>query len=218
MAATTQELINTLAANVTPVRRLRPPMLRYAVWLAFAVLIVAMLGVSHGVRPGLAQRLEDPLFVLRVAAALTTGILAAAAAFLISVPDRSRRWSLLPLPAAVVWAATIGYGCLTDWISLTPGGIRPGGTLSCLATLVLTGTPLSLAMYVMTRRASPLRPVPVTLLGALAVAAVTATALSLFHALDATVLILAWNLGVAVLFMALAGMLGTRFGPSDPAG
>jgi hypothetical protein len=45
--------------------------------------------------------------------------------------------------------------------------------------LVLTSLPLSLALLVMLRHAAPLRPAVATLTGSLAVAAITATALSL---------------------------------------
>ncbi len=38
-------------------------------------------------------------------------------------------------------------------------------------------------------------------MGSLAVAAITATALSLFHVIDATAMILMWNVGTAALFM-----------------
>jgi hypothetical protein len=48
------------------------------------------------------------------------------------------------------------------------------------------------------------------LTGSLAIAAITATALSLFHPLDATVMILLWNLGTAVIFIGLAGAFRRR--------
>jgi hypothetical protein len=48
----------------------------------------------------------------------------------------------------------------------------------------------------------------VTLVGSLAVAAITASARSLIHDLDATVMILVWNLGVAALIAALGSMFG----------
>jgi hypothetical protein len=211
--ATTEELIDFLAANARPVRRPRLPLLRCAFWLALATVVLAMLGISHGIRPDLAERLQEPLFALRVAAALVTGILAAISAFLISLPDRSEGWALLPLPGVAVWFSTIGYGCLTDWVSLGPGGVHLGEAVSCFATLVLTSTPLSLAMFVMMRQVGPWRPTPVTLSGALAVAALTATALSLFHQLDATVLVLLWNLGTAALFMAFGGILCRKVSP-----
>jgi hypothetical protein len=76
--------------------------------------------------------------------------------------------------------------------------------------LVLTSLPLSLAMLVMVRYAAPLRPIGVTLAGSLAVAATTAVGLSLLHDLDATVMILVWNLGTAVMFVTLASAFGRR--------
>jgi hypothetical protein len=65
-------------------------------------------------------------------------------------------------------------------------------------------------MLVMLRYAALLRPVAVSIVGGLAIAAMTSFALSLFHDLDATVMILVWNLGVA----ALIGGIGSLFGRS----
>lgn len=206
----TPDLIDSLAGNLRPVRRLRPPLVRAACWLLLAAAIVALVAVSRGVRPDLAERLQHPDFVVRVAGALLTGVLAAAAAFLSSLPDRSRLWALLPAPAAGVWVSTIGYQCLTNWVSIGPDGISLGETARCFATLVLTSVPLSIAMLGMLRYAALLRPISVCLTGALAVAAITATALALLHPIDATALILMWNLGMAVLFVTLAGAFGRR--------
>ena len=210
----TDKLIDSLAANPQPVRRLRPPLLRAGLWLGLALIVVAMLGVSQGVRPDLAHRFQDPAFALRLGATFMTAFLAAIAAFLISLPDRSPGWSLLPVPAAIVWLSTIGYGCLTNWMGLPADGVRLHEVFSCLATLVLIGTPLSFALCIMLRRARPLRPTPATLCGALAVAAITATALSLFHTLDATVLVLIWNVGTAALFLGLGALFGWRVRPA----
>jgi len=207
---TTPDLIGALAANLAPVRRLRPPVTRALSWLLLAALLLAVLAVSQGIRPDLAQRLHGPSFILGVAGASLTGILAAVAAFMLSLPDRSRFYLLLPAPALVLWLSTIGYQCLTNWVSLEPNGIRLGETARCFATLVLTSLPLSLAMVVMLRYAAPLRPMSVTLTGSLAVAAITATALSLFHDLDATVMILMWTLGTAALFVGIGGALGGK--------
>jgi len=190
---------------MTPVRRLRPPLVRAGCWLMLATIILGLLAVSQGIRPDLLQRLPQSGFAIGISASLLTGIGAAIAAFMVSLPDRSHLWLLLPAPALFVWLSAIGYQCLTRWISFEPSGVELGETARCFATLVLTGLPLSLAMLVMLRYAAPLRPTATVLTGSLAVAAITATALSLFHQLDATVMILIWNLGTAVMFIGLSG-------------
>jgi hypothetical protein len=206
----TPDLIDALVECATPVRRLRPPLVRGALWLALAAFILALLAIGHGVRTDLAERLHQPVFAVSIAAALATGVLAAAAAFMVSLPDRSQWWLALPAPALAVWVGTIGYGCMTDWVVIGPDGVRLGETLRCFATLVLTSVPLAMALAVMLRYAALLRPGAVTLAGALAVAAITSSALSLFHDLDATMMILIWNLGTAALITGLGSLFGRR--------
>lgn len=206
----TSDLIESLVADARPVRRLRPPLVRALGWLLLASLTLALVAVAHGVRPDLAAKMQQPVFVVGVVASLVTGVLAAIAAFVASVPGRARCWLLLPAPAFAVWVSTIGYGCLTNWVSVQPGGISPGETARCFATLALVGAPLSFAMLVKLRHAALLAPRAVAITASLAVAGITAAALSLFHPLDATAMILVWNLGIAVLLMAVGGIYGRR--------
>jgi hypothetical protein len=206
----TSDLIDVLVADATPVRRLRAPVARAACWLLFAGAVMLFVGIAHGPRADLTVKLHQPPFVVGVVAAMTTGILAAAGAFLASVPGESRRWLLLPAPSALVWVATIGYGCLTNWVTIGPEGMSVGETAKCFATLVLVGMPLSLLMLIMLRHVARLSPGPVIMAGSLAVAAMTAVALSILHALDATAMILMWNLGVAALYLAVSGRYGQR--------
>ena len=204
----TPDLIDALVQDATPVRRLRPPIVRAGLWLAFAAIVLGLFAIAHGVRPDFSDRLGQPLFLLGMLGALATSILAAVASFRLSLPDSSRWWTALPLPALALWVATIGYGCLTDWVSMDPDGVHMGETIRCFATLLMTSVPLSIAMLVMLRYAALLRPLEVSVMGGLAIAAVTAFALSLFHDLDATVMILVWNLGVAALIATLGSLFG----------
>lgn len=206
----TSDLLETLVADGRPVRRLRPPVLRAALWLLLPALIFGLLALGHGVRPDLAQRLEQPDFSVGMAASLLTGVLAAVASFMLNLPDRSRGWALLPVPTLVLWVVILGHGCLVNWVSLGPDGVQVGETARCFTTVLMTSLPLSLAMLVMLRHGSLLSASTVTMTGSLAVAAMSATAMSIFHSLDATVMILVWNLGVVVLIVALGGLLGRR--------
>src|SRR5260370_281204 len=147
----TSDLIDVLVADATPVRRLRPPAARAACWLLFAATVLVVVGIAEGVRADVAVKLHQPVFAVGVAAAMATGILAATAAFLASVPGRSRHWLLLPAPASLTWVATIGYGCLTNWVTIGPEGMSIAETARCFATLVLVGMPLSLVMLIMLR-------------------------------------------------------------------
>ena len=206
----TPELIASLAADARPVRVVRSPLARTGVWLALAAGILLLLVVEHGLRPDLVQQLRKPAFLLGVIASAATGAFAAAGCLLGSLPDRSRRWLLLPLPTLLVWVSTIGYGCLTDWVSVEAGTLRMGEAVRCFATVLAVSVPLSVAMFAMLRHAARLRPKLVTMTAGLAVAAMAATALSLLHQIDATVMILAWNLGTAALLVILEGALGRR--------
>lgn len=207
---TTPDLIASLSANATPVRRLRPPLVRASCWLSLALLILVLLGVSHGLRPDFAKQVGDRAYVVGLVASVLTGVLATVAAFMLSLPDRSRLYTLLPVPSLLVWMLTISVGCLTDWVAVGPEGMKMGEAVSCFATLVLTGLPLSLALLVMLRYTARLRPVTVIWMGSLAVGALTASALTLFHDIDATVMILMWNLGAAGLIVALGRTFGHR--------
>jgi len=206
----TSDLIDALVADARPVRRLAPPLARAAAWLLVAALVFALLALGHGVRADLGARLVEPSFALGLAAALATGILAATAAFMLNLPDRSRGWLLLPLPTLALWIAGIGQACLTNWVAIGPAGMQLGETARCFSTLLLTSLPLSIALFAMLRRGSVLRARALALMASIAVAAMTATAMSLFHRLDASALVLIWNLGVAGVIVALGSWLGPR--------
>jgi hypothetical protein len=206
----TPDLIDALVKSATPVRRLRPPGVRAALWLLMAATVLLLLAIAHGVRQDLPAKLHQEAFVAGMMFALATAILAAIAAFKLSLADTSRWWMLLPAPALVLWVSTIGYGCLTDWVSIGPDGVRMGEAVRCFATLLLSSVPLSLMMLMMLRHAAALRPTAVSVAGGLAVAAITSFALSLIHELDATIMILVWNLGTAAIIAGLAGAFGHR--------
>jgi len=204
----TPDLIEALVTSATPVRRLRPPLVRALFWLSMAAAVVTLLATAHGMRSDLAVKLHQSTFIASMIFALATAVLAAIAAFRLSLVDSPRVWILLPLPALALWVSTIGYGCLTDWVSIDVDGLRMAEAVKCFATLLLTSVPLSLAMLVMLRHAAMLRPFEVCAAGGLAVAATTSFALSLIHDLDATVMILIWNLGTASVIAGVASVSG----------
>jgi hypothetical protein len=203
-------LIDALVADAQPIRRAAPPLRRALVWLALAASVIGLLAVLHGLRPDLPARLRQPAFCLSLGATLATGASAAVAAMLVSLPDRSRAWLLLPLPAALIWVGGIGYGCLCHWVPFDPGGVAGAELRRCAATVLASSVPLSALMLWLLRHAARLGGGPALLAGSLAVAALTAAALSLLHEFDASLMILAWNLGAALLVFTLDAAIGRR--------
>ena len=209
---TTPDLIDQLAAEAGPVKPLRPPLVRAVCWLTIGIGVLVLVALVEGFRTDLAARLHQMQFDANLAGAVLTGVLAAVACFMLSQPDRSRAWAVLPLPALILWLSTLGYQCLTDWVAFGPNGFSLGGSADCFVVVALTSLPIFAALLVMLRHAAPLRPTGAMITGSLAVAAITATAHSLIHIHDedATVMILMWNLGLAVVFVGIGYAFGGK--------
>lgn len=215
MTTETDRLIEELTRQAVPVRRLSPPLLRAGLWLLGAVVIIAGLASFHGMNEEhgfhhMWMKLAETKVVLQVSASLVTGITAIVAAFMISLPDRSPNWALLPVPALAFWALSIGYGCLTDWVERGPDGFELGTSFGCFLTILGTSVPLGLFLGRVLRYAASIRPLETMTLGALGIAALSATGLSFYHELDATIMILIWHGGSTLLVIMATRMIGWR--------
>jgi hypothetical protein len=204
----TEDLIGRLAQDLKPVRRLAPPWRRAAVWLAFALLVIGAAVAIEGPRHDLMQRIALPFEVMQWSASVATGVLAAFAAFMVALPDRSPHWVLLPLPTLLLWAGSLGWGCLADIARLGPAALTLGTSWGCLGFIAGLGLPLTATILWALRHAGPVRPVPVTLLGGLAAAALCSAGLSLFHHLDAALMVLIWHGGATALVVLLGWGVG----------
>jgi hypothetical protein len=181
MARSTEQLILDLARDVPPVRRLRPPLHRALGWLA---IVAALGGAAIALFANMRifdARIAHPALVIEMTGALITGCLAVVAAFHLSLPDRSRLWALLPAPSLAVWLAGGGLGCYRQWQADPQTSWMVGESTGCLIFIVAVGLPLAAALLWSLRRARPLAPVPVAVLGGLGTAALSAFLLQFFH-------------------------------------
>lgn len=208
---TTDDLIAKLSNEARPVRRLHPPLLRAAGWIGLAGVILGLLAIEHGLRSDLANQFANVRFCACLAASLATGMLAAIASLIASLPDRSRLWLLLPLPPLAIWLSDIAYGCLTGWVAFDASRMAPGETLRCFATLLLVSLPLSAALLLMLRHTARLQPVMVTLTAGLGAGAIAASAMSLLHRLDdASLMVVLWSVGVAFVISGVNAIIGRQ--------
>jgi len=205
--ADTDSLINALAGGVAPVRRLRPPMVRALAWIVLGIAVIVALTLWRGWRADIDLQVRDPAFWVQVLGAALTGMCATLAVFEISLPDRSRLWAALPVPALALWATGFAYGCLGHWIAIPAGAPIVLESTRCLTTIILATIPLGLALWLMLRRTRTLRPADSAWLGALAVAGFADTAHLLLHVVQASLLVLAINV-IPVTLIVVAGGLG----------
>lgn len=200
----TDELIRSLAQSARPSGRLRPPFWRSLLWLGAAAAFLALFAANHGLRPDLAQKMDEPLFFMQVAATALTAVMAAVAAFHLSLPDRSDWWMAAPLPPLLLWSATVSYGCLAHWSVLGPDRLTPHLTDECLPLVTSFSIPLLAAMMILLRHAATIRPGATLAMGTLAVAAAVAGTMTLLHDFDTSILALAWNFAMTGGLVLLA--------------
>jgi hypothetical protein len=180
-----ERLIHALTANLEPVRRLPSPGIRALGWLAVVAATATLLAVFADLA-AIGHRLAAvPDMWLAVVGSGATAILAAIAAFQLSAPDASRAWAALPLPAALLWIAASGFGCLRTWFVPGTHAADLSEARDCLLFIVGLSLPLSALFIVMLRRGCPLQPGLTALIAGLATAAAAATLLNFFHPFDA---------------------------------
>lgn len=192
----TARLIEFLAAEARPVRRLRRPGLRATMWLG---VVGALIGLSIWRFSDLdvfAERAQNARLDWEMAGMLLTGILAVIAAFQLSLPDRSALWAVLPLPPFMLWLTTTGYSCYQHWFT---DGWAPGSSWDCLKFILGVSVPLCASLLHLLQRAAPLAPVRVAAMGGLGVASVAAFTLQFFHPFDVTFM----DLGTQVVTVGL---------------
>jgi hypothetical protein len=208
MSGPTDRLIERLVADARPVRRLAPPTLRALLWLAafalvaaVAVMLAADVGATLRRTAALTQRLS-------VLGELGVGVSAVIAACHVALPDRSPRWALAPIPFLLLWLVSSGLGCLALLPTLGVAGPDPGESRNCFVFMVAVSAPVGGALFLMLRRARPLREKLTAVLAALGVAAFAALLLRFFHPFEVTALDLGFHLAAALVVVGLGALAG----------
>jgi hypothetical protein len=206
----TDELIKRLVADLRPVRPLRPPWARAVLWMGIALPYVAAVVWNKLMMVDAAQAGADARFIVEQAATLATALTAAIAAFRSVIPGFDRRILLLPVAPLGLWLASVGHGCVQDWLRLGADGLTIRPDWDCLPMAAVIGIVPAATIVAMLRRGAPLHPRVTLTLAALAVASVANFGLQFAHARDASIMVLTWHLGAAAVLSALGGWLGVR--------
>jgi hypothetical protein len=218
MADSNDRLISALAANLRPVRRLPPPALRTVFWLILVTAIAAALSTFADIAAMWHRMTATPDMWLAGLGSIATTATAAFAAFEVSLPDRSRAWALLPLPAAALWVGASGLGCMRAYVLPGTHIAAIGEARDCLLFIIGLSVPLSAVLIVMLRRAYSLAPPLTAAMAGLASAAAAATLLNFFHPFDSAATDLAVHAIAVAIVVAAAWAFGARILQYSPAG
>jgi hypothetical protein len=203
-------LVRDLADDLAPVTPLAAPGTRALIWFA-AVVALAIAGAAMSDLPALGRRLAaEPDMWLAVLGSSLTAMLAAFASFQLSLPDRSHRWALLPLPALLLWLGASGIGCLRSVLIPGTHAAVLGEERDCLLIIIGLSLPLSALLVMMLRKGYSQHPGLTALIAGLAAAAAAATLLNFFHPFDATASDLAVHAAAVALVIAATRLIGNR--------
>ena len=205
----TEDLIQRLALDATPVRPLRPVAIRVAGWLALAALSLAVVLTLMGVRRELGDTADRLDFTLEAALLLLTATSAVVGALLVSVPGaamtRRVRWVPVLLAAAcvVLAAGELAYAAMSG---------APSGRLTfawhCVYKTTSVAVIPGIALFVMLRRAAPLQPGWAGMLAVLATAAIGVLGANIICPTDRPLHMLVWHVAPLMLFAGLGAALG----------
>ena len=199
------QLIERLTADLRPVRPVSPARLA-AGWLLVVVVFAGYLASMADLHTMMRRLMAAPDMWLAAVGSALTGILAVVAAFMTSVPGRSTRWALLPLPPLALWIWESGMGCARSFHLPGVHDASFGDSDHCFMFICALSLPLSLLLMVLLRWTFPLRPNLTLALGGLAAAGMAATLLNFFHPYDASVSDLVFH-AVAVALVVVANRL-----------
>ncbi|MGH8376784.1 MAG: NrsF family protein, partial [Pseudomonas sp.] len=167
----TNELIARLVADLTPVRRLRPPAWRLAGWLGMSIPAIALVVATTRTRPDLAVKLADPVFMIEQLASLATALIAGWSALVAGVPGEARWKMWAPVVPLALWMASLGHQCWDEWVRLGSNGMVFHPDFMCVPAIAMISAVPSLAMVVAIRRGARVWTSTAVLWGSLAAAA-----------------------------------------------
>jgi len=206
----TDELIDSLARDTTPVRRLVPLWLSTVTWLVVSGLSGALLIVLLSPNLDRLANIRAPRFWLEQLAALTTGIAAAGAALVSIVPGHSRRAWLLPIVPLGAWMGIALWGCLRDWANAGSAGLVVHADWPCVLAMALGALVPAAALAFMARRGAPLAPRATAAFAGLAAAGLGSVAGGLSRPTPhgSTITMLVWHFGMLLVLTSAASWAG----------
>lgn len=198
---------DVLSSQLEPVVRFAHPFIRILPWLVFALVYTYAAVQYIGVRPDIAVKLADPLFLFETAIGLAMSMSAAMTAAWLCVPDmRGQVWM-------VAFPALLG-GVFLVWEtirSVTEGlALQAPHWDHCFEDALLFGTVPAAVLIFTTVRGATTRPFLMALMNVIAVAALAYVGLRFTCMLDTVGHSLIYHVFPFVVFGSVLGLAARR--------
>ncbi|GMV62766.1 MAG: hypothetical protein AMXMBFR74_19340 [Parvibaculum sp.] len=174
---------------------------------------VALIVWYRGPRADIALKIGEGGWLFEQSLALTTALVAGLAALCASIPGRPVWERVLPLLPLGLWIAIVVGGSVRS--------VMVGGAWSslvkvdwvCLPNIASLGVVPAIAMISLIRRGAPVSPYATIGYAALAATALAEFGLRFFHAEDASLMILVWQMGSVALLTAICTVFARHLFP-----
>jgi hypothetical protein len=213
MMTSTDALIRSLSADLTPVKR-RSASREAGALAAIGVLEAGLLLSAGAMRPDMAQVISTPFMLWKIGSlAILAGVACTVAVRSLAPPVNLRQGMMIALPLAVL--------AIVAGIFVTPSGIggrsllerlSPVHGLLCATAITVLSLPIMVALAVLMRRAAPVRPQQSALACGLAAAASGALIFTICCPMNDPLYVVVWySLGVAAVASSARWLLPKRF-------
>lgn len=202
----TAALIELLASSATSVRPLGSPWVQTLGWTAGAFLTLGVAALLLDGTQHLAHFLATDQPVQTVAAAISA-VLSALACCLLSRPDRSGRWMLLPALGLGGWFLSLGLGVAGEMRADPEAAMALQTSWGCARFIGLGGSAASFVLLWTNRVGLLLRPREVVLSAALAGSTAAASVVGCTHSLETVLMVAAWHVGSVAVVSGLLVLL-----------
>ena len=151
-------LIGRLAGDLEPVCRLVSPGRQVLLWLASVAAIASPLALACDPTTVVQLLARSPEICVGTVGSMLTALFGAAAALVLSRPDRRASWALLPAPAAALWIVSSTIDCFRhEAVAGSDAGLSVT-VHTCVLSILGAAIPLSMLLMALLRRGYSLRP------------------------------------------------------------
>ncbi len=202
----TDNLIESLVGDLTPVSVLPHPLRRFVPFFIMAVVYLASAIIYFGIRSDAMDKFNDPTFLFEMSLVFSMALSAGLCAMWLCVPDmRGQQW--------IISVALSLFGVFTAWIGfqmMLKFSMPHIGMHRCYLNAIIFGAVPALAIIILSIRGKTTHPLLLSTMNTISMGGLGYIGLRLTCHADGIDHICCYHILPYILFGAVAGLLGRR--------